>query len=193
MWHSIFKKTLFTAALFIGINALCAETTLPQEQSSIQLKLEVTDSETSALGLTKTALEKTVTTTLAEQGIGITEDAKAPSILVRFKSVQAANVVASFIQVAFFEEAELIRGKSRIQAMTWSQATLLTTSKDEFMTETSKTIDAMITAFVHDYKQAFHSDVTTPAKTAAPTATTPAATPTPAAPQAVPTIPEQMK
>ncbi len=190
MWHSLFKKTLFTAALFIGVNALCAETTSPQVQSSIQLKLEVTDSETSALGLTKTALEKTVTTTLAEQGIGITEDAKAPSILVRFKSVQAANVVASFIQVAFFEEAELIRGKSRIQAMTWSQATLLTTSKDEFMTETSKTIDTMITAFVHDYKQAFHSDVPAPAKAAAPAATTPA---TPAAPQAVPTIPEQMK
>ena len=167
--HSFFRRATLTALLLLGCQTVFAEDAAVSNK--IQLKLEVTDAETEMLGITKKSLESLVTEKLADNMIGVTDDAKAPSLLVRFKSVQAAHVIASFVQVAFFEEAELLRGKSRIQAMTWSQATLLTSSKDDFVSETTKTIDAMIVSFVQDYKKAFHVVLPTPAAAPSPSQT----------------------
>jgi hypothetical protein len=153
------KKAMLATILLFSTQALSAQTTIP----GIQLKVEVGDAETVALGMTQQEIEKELTSNLTEGGIPITTEPTAPTLMLRFKSVQAANVVASFVQLAFLEEAELVRGKSHIQAITWSQATLLTTPKEAFVKDTTDTIDLMIKAFIKDYKKAFPPQTTTPA------------------------------
>jgi hypothetical protein len=62
---------------------------------------------------------------------------------------------AGFVQLAFFEEALLTRNNATVSAMTWSQASLLTTAKADFNKETTKTIIAMTNRFITEYKKAF--------------------------------------
>ena len=206
------KKALGCLLLVLGCQSLCAEDAATSGSimsvtnnitiGKIQLKFEVTDAESSTLGLTKKKLEDMVTAKLAENSIGVTDDPKAPSLLIRFKSVQAAHVIASFIQVAFFEEAELLRGKTRIQAMTWSQATLLTTSSEDFMPETNKTINNMVVSFAQDYKKAFSASSTSMPQaqpqtsmpnTTIPDSTIPVTPVTPATPERSTLLPEQVR
>lgn len=135
--------------------AMANQSSTAQASGDLRLQVEVAESEMSPLGMSKDSLESVVQKLLTDSGITVASDTDRPLLMLRVKSVLSQTIVASFIQLAFYENALLLRGNNKIQAMTWSQAALLTTGKAEMAGETVKAVTAMTNLFIKDYQTAF--------------------------------------
>lgn len=156
------KKFLILFTLLASLTQLAAEETsgsqlisLGAEKPKVRLQLEVNPLEIEPLGLKLQNLQTDLMTKLIQSNVLVQDDAKNPLLLLRLKTIDANGTWATFIQLAFFENAELTRNKSTVLAMTWSQASLLSTSKDDFAQEVTKTVTSMADSFVKDYLKAY--------------------------------------
>jgi hypothetical protein len=160
------KKLLSTLILLIGCTVLHA-----QDLPKIRLQVEANPQETEPYGLKVQNLQTEIMTKLIQADIHIEDDMTNPLLVLRLKSLEVESDVATFVQLAFFEQALLARNNNNVMAMTWSQASLLATSKDNYINEVTTSALAMTDAFIKDFKKAFNAKVPAPKKmNAAPTA-----------------------
>jgi len=157
------KKIFILFTLLAALTDLRADTTsgssqlisLGAEKPKVRLQLEINPAEIEPLGLKIQNLQTDLMTKLIQSNVLVQDEPKNPLLLLRLKTIDANGTWATFIQLAFFENAELTRNKSSVLAMTWSQASLLSTSKEDFQQEVTKTVLAMGDAFVKDYIKAY--------------------------------------
>ena len=124
------------------------------EKPKVRLQMEVVPTEVEPLGLKVKALETDLMTRLIQSGVLVQENPVNPLLMLRIKTIESGGGWSTFIQLAFFEEAELTRNRTKTLAMTWSQASLLATSRDDFSSEVTKTVLGMAEAFAKDYQKA---------------------------------------
>lgn len=128
---------------------------LPVEKPTVRLQAEIIPSEVEPLGLNVKKLESDLTDKLMKSSILVKDDPNSPLLVLRVKTITHDKSIATFLQLAFFEDAELTRNKMTVLAMTWSQASLIATNKDDFTKEVTKSVLAMTTSFIADYQKAF--------------------------------------
>lgn len=160
------KKLLFLALLLTSSNLVGADTPPATEFSMpvhapkttaekvLRLKIDIAENDISAYNLQQSAIYNEISTRLSLGTIQIKDDASAPELVLRVKAIQADRAVAAFVQMAFFEEANLVRNQSVVQALTWSQATMLSCSKEDLSKEVSQVIIQMTNSFILDYQKA---------------------------------------
>ena len=160
-------KKLLIAIYLLGACALHGVQTPPQSEFSmpthqpkeapekvVRLKIEIEKGDISEYGLQKAPLFNEIMTRLTLAAIQVREKPSAPQLILRVKVIQADRAVASFIQLAFFEEANLSRNQSIVEALTWSQATMLSCAKSDLNKEVEKVVGQMINDFIVDYQKA---------------------------------------
>ena len=123
----------------------------------VQLELEIPDSDVQEFGISKTALQNEITTRLQLAQIQIKDEPNLAKLVLRVKSIQADRAVATFVQMGFFEEAQLKRNKGMIMALTWSQATLISGSPEDVNREVMQLVTTMTNAFILEYHKAMAS------------------------------------
>lgn len=128
---------------------------LPVERPSVRLQMEIVPSEVAPLGLDVKKLQSDLTDKLIKSNILVKDDPNSPLLVLRVKTITHDKSIATFLQLAFFEDAELSRNKMTVLAMTWSQASLIATNRDDFSKEAMKNILAMTSSFITDYQKAF--------------------------------------
>jgi hypothetical protein len=128
-----------------------AQVTAPRE---IRLQLEIDDNDIRDYGLQQPLITSEIQTRLSLAQIKIKDDAHLPQLVLRVKSIKADRAIASFIQLAFFEEAQLLRNQNTLQALTWSQATLISCAQEDVSKEVNQVIIQMVNSFILDYQKA---------------------------------------
>ncbi len=159
-------KKIFFALLVAGSSVYAADAAPPSEfsmpmqppkapvQKALGVQIDIAESDVQAYGLQKSAIYNEISTRLALATIQIKSDSHIPQLVLRVKAIQADRAIASFIQLAFFEEAQLLRNQSIVQAMTWSQATMLSCAKEDLNKEVMQVIIQMVNAFILEYQKA---------------------------------------
>lgn len=160
------KKILLSLLLLGTCNLHSADTPAPSEFSmpvhtpkpvvtkALRIKIEIADSDLKTYDLQQGVIYNEIATRLALAAIQIKDDAALPQLVLRVKAIQADRAVAAFIQLGFFEDATLIRNQSAVQALTWSQATMLSCAKEELPKEIAQVIVQMTNSFILDYQKA---------------------------------------
>ena len=135
------------------------EITPPGAETSrqIRLQLELSEADVKDFALNKAQIVNEISTRLALGQIQVKDDPKLPKLVLRIKSIQADRAIATFVQLAFFEDAILKRNNSSIMALTWSQATLVSGPKEDLAKEIDQVIITMINAYILDYHKAMSS------------------------------------
>ncbi len=160
------SKSLF-AVLLLGLCSLQADTPPPSDfmmpletkkapvEKAIQLKIEMhEDTNGGNYGLTKPAIYNEISTRLSLAAIKMKEGQGVPQLILRVKTIQADRAVATFVQLGFFEDAILNRNQSTVQALTWSQATMLSCAKEDVVKEVMPVITQMTNSFILEYQKA---------------------------------------
>ena len=146
------KKIWIAILLMVCMVKLNAE---EAGKPQIRLQVEMADAEVNPLGIQQKTMFTDLLTKLVQSNVPVGEDAQNPLLLFRLKSIEVGDTVIAFVQLAYFEQAELERNKSMVMAMTWSQATLVTTSKKEFAASVASTAMSMCSAFTLEYHKVF--------------------------------------
>ncbi|MCE5295463.1 MAG: hypothetical protein LLF94_12750 [Chlamydiales bacterium] len=120
----------------------------------IRVKIDISESDLTTYGLQQSAIYNEIATRLSLGTIQIKDDPSAPQLILRVKAIQADRAVAAFIQLGFFEDATLVRNQSTVQALTWSQATMLSCAKEDLSKEVAQVIIGMTNSFILDYQKA---------------------------------------
>lgn len=153
------KKLLMSLALILSSHLIAADPkaespAIPREAGpAVRLQLEVPEEEVKPLGIKVQDIQTTILTVLVKNNIAVQSDPSNPLLLLRLKTIEADTAYATFIQLAFYEDAILKRSNSDVMALTWSQASLITTTKEDFPKEVIKTIVNMTEAFVAEYQK----------------------------------------
>ena len=129
-------------------------TSSPQ-RPKVSLRIEASAKEIETFGLRLQPLQTDITNRLNQSNILVEESADNPVLILRLKALECGPQLASYVQLALFEQAELVRNKTIVSAMTFSQASLITITKEDFSQEVTKTVNAMLSAFIIDYNKAF--------------------------------------
>lgn len=120
----------------------------------IRLQLDLSENDMKTYGLQQSTLYTEMNTRLSLGQIQIKTDETLPVLVLRVKSIEADRAVATFIQLAFSEEATLTRNKSPMMAMTWSKATLIAGPKEDVAKEVTQAVITMTNTFILDYQKA---------------------------------------
>ena len=152
------KTLLLSLALILSSHMMAADPTtqapvVKSATPSIRLQIEVPEAEVHPLGLKLQNLQTAIMTVLIKNNISVQDDPANPLLLLRLKTIEADTAYATFIQLAFYEDAILKRSNSDVMALTWSQASLITTTKEDFPAEVMKTIVGMTESFVAEYQK----------------------------------------
>jgi len=146
----------FCFFLLFSCSSLIASEEAHDPRPKIRFKMEVAENELASLDLKRENIYSSMVTKLVQNQIFVHESEKNPMLVLRLKTIEVSgDQTVGFVQLAFFEEAELKRNKSTIWAMTWSQGTLLTAAKRDFAAQASKTLDLMIASFATEFHKAF--------------------------------------
>jgi hypothetical protein len=149
----IFTLMLSTHLFAAGATQVKTETT--STKPKLRLQIEVSPQEVEPLGLKVQNLQTAIMTTLIKNDIIVQDDPSNPQLILRLKTIDADSVNATFIQLAFYEDAILKRSNSEVMALTWSQASLITTTKQDFANEVTKTVENMTLSFVSEFQKVF--------------------------------------
>lgn len=123
-------------------------------EKAMRVKIDISEGDLSTYGLQQSAIYNEIMTRLSLASIQIKEDPSLPQLVLRVKAIQADRAVAAFIQLGFFEDASLSRNQSIVQALTWSQATMLSCAKEDLAKEVSQVIIQMTNSFILEYQKA---------------------------------------
>ncbi len=123
-------------------------------EKALRLKIEIADSDMQAYGFKQGAIYNEMVSRMQLGSIQVKDDPKYPQLVLRIKSIQADRAVATFVQLGFFEEANLVRNQSVVQALTWSQATMLSCAKEDVVKEVTQVVNQMTNSFILDYQKA---------------------------------------
>ena len=163
------KKLFFSLMLLLNCAALMADAPpAPSSQEfsmpvvtptqtaprQIRILLEIADNDIKDYGLSQAMIYNEIQTRLQLAQIQIKDEPKLPQLVLRIKSIQADRAIATFIQFSFYEEAILVRNQNSLQALTWSQATLISCAKEDLAKEVNPIIIQMINSFILDYQKA---------------------------------------
>lgn len=168
------KRHIFLslAALLLGLNFLSADATsgssdsngttqvisLPKQNrgmKEIQVRVEPISEEQIKNGISQESIKNLVLTHLAENDIPVSSSVQQPILVLRIRSITSGLDIATYFQLSLMEESLLIRNRSTFNAITWSQASLLTCRPEDYQNEVVETVNGMVQAFVKDYKKAF--------------------------------------
>lgn len=136
--------------------------TIPKQYKGLKeiaLRVEPLTADQIKNGLSDEAVHDMVVKRLEEAEIPISSVIQQPLLVLRVRSIQSGVDIATYFQLSLMEESMLLRNRSTFNAITWSQASLLTCRPEDLQKEVSETVDAMIQAFSKDYKKAFSTTV----------------------------------
>ncbi len=123
-------------------------------EKALRVKIDISENDIAAFDLKQTAIYNEISTRLSLGAIKIKEDGDLPELVLRVKAIQADRAIAAFIQLGFFEDSTLLRNQSTVQALTWSQATMLSCAKEDLSKEVMQVIVQMTNSFILDYQKA---------------------------------------
>ncbi len=155
------KLSLLLFAFILNIQMLVSQSgthDLPSssvQRPKVNLRIEASAKEIESFGMKLQSLQVDITNRLNQSNILVEEGADNPMLVIRLKALECGTQLASYVQLALFEQAELVRNKTIVSAMTFSQASLITITKEDFSHEVTKTVNAMLSAFIIDYNKAF--------------------------------------
>jgi len=127
----------------------------PTVSRAVRMQIEATDKDIATYGLTKTQIFNEISSRLSLAQIGISTGPKDPLLLLRIRTIEANRVIATFVQMSFFEDATLIRNNGAILALTWSQASMIACEIHEWPKQVSDSIISMTNEFVLSYNKVF--------------------------------------
>ncbi len=157
---------IFFSILLLGTCSLRADAPAPSDftmplevkkapvEKAVQLKIEMAEENGASYGLQKSAIYNEISTRLSLAAIKLKEGQGVPQLTLRVKTILADRAVATFIQLGFFEDATLNRNQSTVQALTWSQATMLSCAKEDVAKEVMPVIQQMTNSFILEYQKA---------------------------------------
>lgn len=131
-------------------------TTATQSPSIVQVREiniridPLTEDQTRA-GLDADAIKDVMVPKLLALNIVDNDSLQQPILLVRVRTVKVGTDLATFFQLCLLEPAMLIRNRSMFNAITWSQASILTCRPEDLKKEALETIGSMTQAFAQDY------------------------------------------
>lgn len=166
----LFGGNFLSADMVNGSNVGDSHTqviSLPKQNrgmKEIQVRVEPISDEQVKNGITQESIKNLVLTQLAENDVPVSSTVQQPILVLRVRSIMSGLDIATYFQLSLMEESMLIRNRSTFNAITWSQASLLTCRPEEFQNEVVQSVNAMVQAFTKDYKKAF--GITAPATAA---------------------------
>lgn len=162
------KKLILLAMLSAATLRLTADAAANQADSTmisipkqvrglkeINLRVEPLSDDQTKNGLTTDAIKQMVMKRLSDSDIPVSDTATQPVLVLRVRSIPSGVDIATYFQLSLMEESMLLRNRSMYNAITWSQASLLSCRPEELKKEVSETVDSMVQAFAKDYKKAF--------------------------------------
>ncbi len=127
----------------------------------INLRIEPLSDDQMKNGLSMDALKDMVMKRLSDSDITISANVTQPILILRVRSIPSGVDIATYFQLSLMEESMLLRNRSMYNAITWSQASLLSCRPEELQKEVAESVDSMVQAFAKDYKKAFAPVITT--------------------------------
>lgn len=127
----------------------------PSVSRNVRVQIEATEKDLNMYGLAKTQIFNEISSRLSLAQIGISTSPKDPLLLLRIRTIDANRVVATFVQMSFFEDATLVRNNGAIMALTWSQASMIACEAHEWPKQVSDSIISMTNEFVLSYNKVF--------------------------------------
>ena len=160
------RKILFSLLLLGTCNLHSADTPAPSEfsmpthtpkaavEKALRIKIEISENDVTGYGLQQGPIYSELTTRLGLGAIQIKDDPSLPQLVLRVKAIQADRAIAAFVQLAFYEDSTLQRNQSLVQALTWSQATMLSCAKEDLPKQVNEVVIQMINSFILEYQKA---------------------------------------
>ncbi|MGR3951319.1 MAG: hypothetical protein QRY74_00100 [Chlamydia sp.] len=120
----------------------------------ISLKIEPLSDEQQKTGLNMDDLRSEIVHRLHESGITVHDAVTQPVLILRVRTIQSGLDYATFFQLSLQEESMLVRNRSTFNAVTWSQASLLSCRPEDLKREVLDTVAAMVQSFSKDFIKA---------------------------------------
>ncbi len=127
---------------------------LPRKTLEVNVRIEPLSDEQKKAGLTEEALKQAIAQKLDEAHITMNETLMQPILTLRVRTIQSGLDYATFFQLSLQEESMLVRNRSTFNAITWSQASLLSCRPEDLSKEVLETVDAMAQSFAKDFVRA---------------------------------------
>jgi len=150
----LFSCHLFAADLPQTEFSMPVHTPKETAARAVRLQIEVPESDARDYGLQPSMFYTEIMTRLSLGQIQIKDDPKYPQLVLRIKTIQADRALASFIQLAYYEDATLTRNQNAVMALTWSQATMLSCAKEDLIKEVNQVVVQMTNSFILDFQKA---------------------------------------
>ncbi len=127
---------------------------VPKKSLEVSLKIEPLSDEQQKSGLNADELRAEVIQKLQDAGIGVNDSLMQPLLVLRIRTIQSGLDYATFFQLSLQEESMLVRNRSTFNAVTWSQASLLSCRPEDLKKEVMDTVAAMSQSFSKDFTKA---------------------------------------
>ena len=161
------KKLFLLTILAVASHRLVADAATPAPADSamisipkqvkgvheINLRIDPLTDEQLKNGLTMEMIKEAVTKRLSDFEIPVSETVAHPILVLRVKSILFGVDIATYFQLSLMEESMLLRSRTIFNAITWSQASLLSCRPEDLKQEVTETVDTMVQAFAKDYKK----------------------------------------
>jgi hypothetical protein len=120
----------------------------------VNIKIEPLSEEQIQAGLNADEIKDVIVKQLSDAGITVNESISQPTLVLRIRSLKVDYDIATFFQLSLQEESMLIRNRSIFNAMTWSQASLLSCRPEDLKKEVVDTVSDMAQTFAKDFIKA---------------------------------------
>lgn len=120
----------------------------------VTLKIDPLSDEQLQAGLTVDLIREAMVQQLQEADISVNETISQPSLELKVRTIVVGFDMASFFQLSLHEEAMLVRNRSKFNAATWSQVSLLSCRPEDLKKEALETVSMMSRSFAHDFAKA---------------------------------------
>ena len=132
---------------------------MPKKKLELNLQIEPLNDDQQKAGLNIDDIRNSIVQKLQDDGISVNDSISQPMLTLRIRTIQSGLDYATFIQLTLQEASMLVRNRSTFNAVTWSQASLLSCRPEDLKKEVTDTLNAMSESFAKDFKKAFQNQV----------------------------------
>lgn len=137
--------------LLFALISLCIPISLMGLDIAIDLDIiEVSGNDTKEYGIEKSQVYDEISKRLTAANFTIKNSPNLPKLIVHVKSIPADSSIATYVQVVFYQEAQLVHSKESVWAITWSQASMVIGPKENYVETVSQEVNNLVNSFIID-------------------------------------------
>ena len=129
--------------------------TIPTVKLEVNIKIDPLTEEQMRAGLDLDSIKELIIQKLRASGISNNETLQQPTLVLRVRSIEVGTDIATFFQLCLLEPSMLLRTRSVFNAITWSQASLLSCRPEDLKKEALETISVMTQSFTEEFITAY--------------------------------------